>query len=218
MSPTQSQAERGSAEWLVQSGILHGIVSGFTGFIFTPLLQARGHLPGGLLVWLAGTAIAFGIGAGIARGVLQGTGRVAKSIYAPDGDTTRYTPTYSHIEALEVRGDLDGAAAAWDQAILESPDSAVTIVRAADFQLRARKDAERARALYTQARATGAGTDDLKRYVQQKLVDLYLGPLRDEGRALVELRRLIEGFPGTREAESARQTLAELKRNKLDSV
>lgn len=202
----------------MQSGILHGIVTGFAGLIFTPLLQARGQLPGGILVTLLGVAVAFGIGYGIARAVLHGTGRVATSIYAPDGDTTRYTPTYSHIEALEVRGELDAAADAWDAAIAESPTSAVTIVRAADFHLRARKDPARARALFVQARATGAGTDDLRRYVQQKLVDLYLGPLRDEGRALVELRRLVDAFPGTREAESARETLAELKRNKPDSV
>ena len=48
------------------------------------------------------------------------------------------------------------------------------------------------------------------------LVDLHLGPLEDEGRALVELRRLIDGFPGTREAEMAREALAKLKESRRE--
>src|SRR5690349_6432829 len=47
--------------------------------------------------------------------------------------------------------------------------------------------------------------------VQAKVIDLYLGPLKDEGRALVEMRRLIERFPGTKEADEARAALARIK-------
>jgi hypothetical protein len=53
--------------------------------------------------------------------------------------------------------------------------------------------------------------EEHERYVSQKLIDLYLGPLAGEGRALVELRRLIERHPGTREAEGARSAIAGLK-------
>jgi hypothetical protein len=42
-------------------------------------------------------------------------------------------------------------------------------------------------------------------------VDLYLGPLVDEARAMSELRRLAERFAGTRDAEGA---LAELERRR----
>src|SRR5690606_14091577 len=123
------------------------------------------------------------------------------SVYSPSGDTTAYTPTFSHIEALEIRGDLDGAAEAWAVEVAQAPDHMLTVIRAADFHLRARKDADAAMELFVRARTIGTGTPDLRRYVQQKIVDLYLDQLRDDGRAMVELRRLIDGFPGTREAE-----------------
>jgi hypothetical protein len=200
-----------TAAGFIDSGYAHGAVAAAVGLIFVVLLQGRGHLPGGILVTLAGVAVCFGIGRGVWRLQIKGAERFGNAIYTPSGDTTAYTPTFSHIEALEIRGDLDGAAAAWDAAIAEQPNHAITLVRAADFHLRARKDASAALEYYLRARSSGGGTQDLKRYVQQKLVDLHLGPLADEGRAMTELRRLIDAFPNTREADGARATLLELK-------
>jgi len=48
-------------------------------------------------------------------------------------------------------------------------------------------------------------------YVSHRLVDLFTGPLNEPGRALVELRRLIERYPASAAAEQARKALAELK-------
>ena len=48
-------------------------------------------------------------------------------------------------------------------------------------------------------------------YATQRLIDLYLGPLGDDVRALVELRRLVERFPGTKEAAAARNVLMRMK-------
>lgn len=204
-------AEKGSTEEFVHSGNLHGIVVGAVGLIFTVLLQGNGYIPFNPFVTVIGVVVSFYTGKLIARTVLNSSARMASGIYSPDGASTAYTPSFSHIETLEIRGDLDGAAEAWELAVHEQPSSALTIVRAADFHLRARQDARTAVELYLRARALGTGNDDLRRYVQQKLVDLYLGPLGDEGRALVELRRLIDAFPGTREAEGARAALADIK-------
>jgi hypothetical protein len=204
-------AEKGSTEAFLHSGNMHGMVVGAVGFVFTALLQGNGYIPMNPLVTVLGVVVSFYTGKLIARTVLNSSARMASGIYNPDGASTAYTPSFSHIEALEIRGDLDGAAEAWELAVHEQPDSALTLVRAADFHLRARKDPQAAVELYLRARTLGTGNNDLRRYVQQKLVDLHLGPLADEGRALVELRRLIDGFPGTREAEGARAALAELK-------
>ncbi len=203
--------DKGSAARFIDRGYIHGIVGGGCGLIFTPLLQARGHLPGNIFVTAAGVYAGYLIGRGVWRFYVKSAERFGNSIYVPSGNTTAYTPTYSHIEALEIKGDFDAAAAAWEAAIVEYPGHIITIVRAADFHLRTRKDPQTAFELYLKARALNTGTDDIRRYVQQKIVDLYLGPLDDENRAMMELRRLIDGFPGTREAESARAALSELK-------
>lgn len=204
-----------SAVTLIHRGIPQGIAIGVLGAFLTALLQARGHLPGHPLVMLAGGVVLGFIGGGLNRLMFSAGERAATSVYAPAGETTAYTPTHSHIEALEARGDLDGAARAWDETCAEQPGNALLLVKAADFHLRARRDPAAALERYRQARAAGTGRDDLRRYIQQKLVDLHLeGPLADEGRAMVELRRLIDGFPGTREADGARATLEELKRKR----
>jgi len=47
--------------------------------------------------------------------------------------------------------------------------------------------------------------------VTNRLADLYNGPLKQPGKALVELRRLIDRAPGTPAADHARVALARLK-------
>lgn len=198
-------------------GTMHGAITGVLGVLFTVLLQVRGYLPDSLPIMLAGGVVGYFIGRTIARTLFGAGAQLVTSVYSPSGDTTKYTPTFSHIEALEIRGDLDGAAAAWDSAVAEHPASVLTLVRAADFHLRLRQDPEAALERFLRARALGSGAADTRRYVQQKIVDLYLGPLRDDGRAMVELRRLIDAHPGSREAEGARAALAELKTRRAES-
>jgi hypothetical protein len=55
---------------------------------------------------------------------------------------------------------------------------------------------------------------ELRRYTGQKIIDLLLGPLGDRGRAMVELRMLIDQHPDSREADGARDALRNLKGEK----
>ena len=48
-------------------------------------------------------------------------------------------------------------------------------------------------------------------YSSSRLVDLYDGPLAEPGRAVVELRRIIEQYPGSDMARHARKALPALK-------
>lgn len=155
-------------------------------------------------------------GAGLIGALMQGSlvtagGGVAGAIVAPSGKSTPYTPTFSHIETMEIRGDLERAARAWEAERLAHPEQALVWVKSADFHLRLRGDALTARAQYEHVRNLPHANAELVRYASEKLIDLHLGPLGDEGRALVELRRLIDRFPGTREADDARRALARLK-------
>lgn len=203
--------DKDSLEWYIDRGYVHGVVTGGAGLIFTALLQAKGYIPANPLLTLLGVVFFFFLGAGIARGIGQLSGNAASALYAPSGKSTAYTPTFSHIETLIIRGDFDGAATAWEVAILENPTNAGVLAKAADFHLRERKDPATALSLYLRARQLDVGGTDLRRYIQQKIVDMYLGPLEDEGRAMSELRRLIDGFPQSREAEAAREALAAIK-------
>ena len=200
----------------MERGVPQGIFGGLLGMFFTGLMQFRGMVPDGPFVLLLG-GIGFGLLSwAINYAVIQGSGSVAGTVHMPSGDTTAYVPTFSHIEALEIRGDLEGAATAWADACATHAGNALVHVKAADFHLRLRQDAATALALYRTVRDMPTAGREHVRYAQAKIVDLYLGPLEDEGRALVELRRLIDGFPGTREAEMAREALAKLKESRRE--
>jgi len=195
----------------IERGIPQGILGGLIGLLFTGLLQARDRLPGGIVVLLLGGLVLGTIAWAINYALISGSARIATGVHMPTGDTTAYQPTFSHIEAIEIRGDLDGAAQAWADACAEHPTNALVWVKAGDFHLRLRKDPASALTHFRVVRDLPGAGPELVRYAQAKIVDLHLGPLADEGRALVELRRLIERFPGTREAEQARAALARLK-------
>lgn len=119
------------------------------------------------------------------------------------GGRGRDIAVYSHAEALAVQGNLEASRKAFDQVRAEHGDKASLLRAEADVQLRPEGDPERARELLMRLRkaADAARADEL--YATHRLVDLYLGPLGDEARAMAELRRLVERFPGTRDAEGA---------------
>jgi hypothetical protein len=195
----------------IHLGVPQGILGGVIGILFTGLLQARGHLPGGLIVTLLGASVLGGIAWGINYALMRSGDKLGNSVYAPSGDTTKYIPTFSHIEAMEIRGDFAGAERAWDDACLEHPSNALVLVKSADFQLRLKKDPAAALERFRRVREMQGASSELIRYASQKVIDIHLGPLADEGRALVELRRMVELYPGTREAADAREVIAKIK-------
>jgi len=95
--------------------------------------------------------------------------------------------------------------------------NAYVMMRVAEFHLRLKQDAAAALPLYERIRDLPEAGQELRRYASQKIVDVHLGPLADEGRALVALRRLIDGFPDSREAAEGRAALARLKAARRDA-
>lgn len=202
----------------IEGGLAGAVVTGLAAVLVLIMLRGLGGLSlplSMMLLIIAGAAL---LGGGIQRLVVGTAATAVESTLVADGATTPYAPTFSHIEALEIRGDLAGAERAWEEACREHPGNAVVLVKAADFHLRLRNDPVAALQRFRQVRDLTAASPDLVRYASQKIIDLHLGPLADEGRALVELRRMIDRFPGTREAEDARAVLARLKQERAQGA
>src|ERR1017187_759664 len=106
---------------------------------------------------------------------------------------------------------LYGAAAAWEAVAVSQPANPWPLMRAGDLYLRVLGEPEMALDRFRLARDAPGITPEQQRYATQKVIDLYLGPLADEGRAIVELRRLIDKHPGTPEAEGARTAIQGIK-------
>lgn len=189
------------------AGGLLGVVFGGVGVGIGVLAGARGAMllvsavVTGTVAGLIVRYVAFGFASGMARGIA--------AFLFPSGSSVPYEPTFSAHDALEAAGDVAGAIAAYEETIRAAPTNARALRQAAELHVRA-GDPRRAAALLQELRRVTPARD-AELYATQRLADLYLGSLGDDGRALVELRRLVERFPGTREAEGARTALRRLK-------
>jgi hypothetical protein len=198
-------------DWL-HSGNLHGRWGCIVLTLFAGLAAALGFagLPRPLILVPAAALVGFGVGKVVGMFVLGSSGRAAQAIHMPSAAGS-YTRSHSEIDTLEARGEYAAAADAWDAVSVAEPGNAWSLVRAGELHLRALGDPAEALHRFLRAREVPGVAAELERYSSQKVIDLYLGALRDEGRAMVELRRLIDRHRGTREAEGARMALRELK-------
>ena len=168
-----------------------------------------GFLIGGLWPLVTGPLMAYLVRK-IASSLVDGGSRAFTSFVLPD-ERGGAGVGYSHIDALEIKGDVPGALAAWEVVIAETPDAIGARVSAAELYTRKGNDHARAATLYRSVQAHANAPDETKRYVTQRLIDLYLGPLKDEGRALVELRRVANRWPDSPEGKGALQAIANIK-------
>ena len=166
-----------------------------------------------LLQWVEALGISAVLGAvtGVSGLLIGGAAGKGWKHIMVDGSTTPYEEQYSHEQSLVMRGQIDAALASFEAIVQGNPDAVKPRVRAAELYSREKGDHLRAAQLLAEVqRIKTAGVGDFV-YATHRLVDLYTGPLNEPGRAMVELRRLIERLPGTPAADQARDALATLK-------
>lgn len=138
-------------------------------------------------------------------------GAVVRAYTMPSGNSTPYEEQFSYQESLAARGDVAGALESYEAVIAERPEAAAPRLKAAELYARRGGDPRRAAALFREARELAGASPRDALYASSRLVDLYDGPLNEPGRALVELRRLVELHPNTDVAAGARKAIARIK-------
>ena len=114
-----------------------------------------------------------------------------------------------------LQGKVVEALASFEDLIAAAPEAIEPRILAADLYAKDREGARRAAELFREAQRIRAIPPGRDIYVTNRLVDLLIGPLRDPGRAVVELRKLIERHPTSTAAAHARDALARIKREML---
>lgn len=147
---------------------------------------------------------------GFAIGLSQTVGSTWRRV-AVDGSSTPYKEQYSREQALVMQGRVDDALSSFEAIIRDDPAAVTPRIRAAELYDRERGNAARAADLFREAQRIESCSAGERVYIAHRLVDLYTGPLDEPGRALVELRRIIEQFPNHPAANQAREALAVLK-------
>jgi thioredoxin-like negative regulator of GroEL len=189
-------------------GVIVGVAFLVIGYLLSRLLGLTG---------LAGVVctLATGVTAGLfvrrfPLAVAESAGRFLGALMQPSGRSTPYEPEFSAAQALAASGDVVGALRLYEREMADLPTNEQVRVYAAELYAKS-GDARRAEALLLEVRGM---TSDRGRelYATQRVIDLRLGALGEPGRALPELRRLVDRFPGTPEAAGARAALANLKR------
>jgi hypothetical protein len=184
------------------------------GFVFGAFVGAKTGQP--LLCLVLGPIVMTAIGLGLYHTLVAGTASLVSGAVLPD-DRGGGGVAYSHIEALEARGDIGGALAAWEHAIATNPRAVAARVNAADLYVRKGANPTRAAELFRELQSHEKASDETRRYASQRLIDLYLGVLADEGRALVELRKLADRWPDSPEGRGAARAIADIKASRRRS-
>lgn len=143
-------------------------------------------------------------------------GDAALSFTFPSGDHTPYEAQFSFEESLAARGDVRGALEAFERIIRERPEAVAPRLRAAELYAARGANPVRAEELFREIRGIPGVSRRDALYACSRLVDLYDGALDQPGRAVVELRRIIELYPGTAVATHARDALPRMKARLLE--
>jgi tetratricopeptide (TPR) repeat protein len=140
----------------------------------------------------------------------SGAGRVMRHMME-GGSSTPYEDQFSREQALVMQRNYAAALESFEERIASSPADARVRIAAADLYMAHGDNPKRAADLYRQVQRLPARSTGQDVYASNRLADLYLGPLNEPRRALVEFRRLIERYPGSTAAKHARMALANLK-------
>jgi hypothetical protein len=190
-------------------------------FVFGLALPMFGVLGGGdppalgltgwrLIVFTLGGSLTLGglsLFVAVKGGSLAGQG--ASHVYM--GGASAPEDSFSVEQSLIMQRDYAGAAHLFEQRIIATPTDVRVLVAAADLYRTFAENPTRAAELYKSVQRLPEVASGHDVYVSNKLADLYLGPLKEPRRALVEFRRLIQRYPGSVTEKHARMALANLK-------
>ena len=162
-----------------------------------------GLLLGPVLIW-AVTMIVAGI-----------AGRGVAFLYVPSGSSTPRKPEHSRAEALAVRGEYEGAIAALQTAILDSPQDGEAYLRIARIYRDQIKEPEEALSWFRRGLSEADLPKGLEMLTRREMAELLIHHLKEPSRATPDLARLAEGYPGTTAGKWAEEELARIKKEML---
>ena len=141
---------------------------------------------------------------------LSGAAGTIGKITVPSGRSTPSVAQHSDIETLEVRGEYAKAAEAYRGVIAADPAEIVACEKLAQLALRQIKDY--GTAIFAYREAEKRSPEPRRRLGYAILVaGIYRDNLKDTGKAIVELRRILALYPDAPNADRLRAEIDELK-------
>ncbi|OGT95991.1 MAG: hypothetical protein A3I79_03280 [Gemmatimonadetes bacterium RIFCSPLOWO2_02_FULL_71_11] len=135
---------------------------------------------------------------------------VAGSVLVPSGGSTPSVAQHSNIQALVARGEYAHAAEAYREVMARDPQDLLACEQLGQLALRELKDYPLAVAAYREAEKRS--TEPRRQLGYAVLVaGICRDNLKDYGKAMVELRRILARYPDAPNAQRLRAEIDELK-------
>lgn len=163
-----------------------------------------------ILFTLGGSGTLSGLALWVGTRASRAAGSGAQHVYL-GGSGTPYEDSFSQEQAMVMQRNYAGALRLFEEKILATPKYAKLLIAAADLYGTDGDNPKRAAELYKEVQRLEDVQPGQDIYVSNKLADLYLGKLKEPGRALVEFRRLMARYPGSPAAKNAKLALDNLK-------
>jgi tetratricopeptide (TPR) repeat protein len=135
----------------------------------------------------------------------------------PSGSSTPSVDQHSNIAAMAARGEYAKAAEAYRAAIAADPADVVACEHLALLALRELKDYELAASAYHEAEQRTTEPRRRLGYAMH-VAAIYRDYLKDSGRTMVELRRILARYPDVPNAAALRAEIDELKARHFDGA
>ena len=142
--------------------------------------------------------------------MVEGAAAGASLVYM-GGATTPYEEQFSQMQALVMQEKYAEALELFEHQIGHSPGEPRVRIACADLYVKHGNNPKRAAELYREVQRIPRIQSGHDIYATNKLADLYLGSLKEPGRALVEFRKLAARYPNSVAARNAELAIANLK-------
>ncbi|MES2522954.1 MAG: hypothetical protein V4617_09675 [Gemmatimonadota bacterium] len=192
--------------------LIVGVIALPFGYMITSVLGIRGPMRLPVSILLGGLPLAI-----LAFMLRAGHGAVERiTLAALPLNRRDATPPVilSQAQALVAKGDMTAATSLYDALIGQYGYDEALCRDAVSFHSSRGGSPRRAEAILRAMRTAQPKMHEL--YATQRLVDLYLGALQEPAKAISELRRMAERYPGTREAEGAIVAIRNLRDSLVD--
>lgn len=134
------------------------------------------------------------------------------AVYVTEGgSSTPYEEQFSQMQALVMQEKYSEALDLFEHQIGHTPGEPRVRIACADLYVKHGNNPKRAAELYREVQRIPKIQSGHDIYATNKLADLYLGPLKEPGRALVEFRKLAARYPNSAAAKNAELAIANLK-------
>lgn len=190
-----------AAAWVLPVSIVAGVVAG------AELIERGVPVLASVLAGVLAVALAEVVGTAAVGLVTHGVGTGFARLLWPSGASTAAEEGTSLEHSLVARGQPRAAALSYERKIAANPEAASMRNQAADLYACSLDDPARARELFEEVRAIRRASREDRAYATNRLIDLYLGPLRREPGTAERLRTLA-GELDPRHAAAVERALA----------